>query len=101
MYEINGIVYAGEKQPTAKIIWAEYRGGFILRVYYANGEIVDADFSKIAQGPAFEPLKNEQVLRDFAIIHDTLTWMNEEIDIAPEYLLEVGKMIEPAMQNAI
>ncbi len=36
------------------------------------------------KGGAFEPLKDEKVLKDFAIFHGVMTWMNGEIDIAPE-----------------
>ena len=33
---------------------------------------------------AFEPLKDEKTLADFTIFHGVMTWLNGEIDIAPE-----------------
>ena len=36
------------------------------------------------KGSAFEPLKDEKVLEDFNIFHGVMTWMNGDIDIAPE-----------------
>ena len=38
----------------------------------------------IMTGSAFEPLKDEKTLADFTIFHGVMTWMNGEIDIAPE-----------------
>ena len=34
----------------------------------------------------FEPLKDEKVFRSPVISHGTVTWDNEQIDIAPEYV---------------
>ena len=38
----------------------------------------------LLKGSAFEPLKDEKVLEDFNIFHGVMTWMNGDIDIAPE-----------------
>lgn len=38
----------------------------------------------LLEGSAFEPLKDEKVLVNFVISHGVMTWMNGEIDIAPE-----------------
>lgn len=38
----------------------------------------------LLEGSAFEPLKDEKVLVNFVIFHGVMTWMNGEIDIAPE-----------------
>lgn len=38
----------------------------------------------LLEGSAFEPLKDEKVLVNFMIFHGVMTWMNGEIDIAPE-----------------
>lgn len=35
-------------------------------------------------GSVFEPLKDEKTSADFIIFHGVMTWMNGEIDIAPE-----------------
>lgn len=36
------------------------------------------------KGTAFAPLMDEKVLEDFNIFHGVMTWMNGDIDIAPE-----------------
>lgn len=38
----------------------------------------------LLEGSTFEPLKDEKVLVNFVIFHGVMTWMNGEIDIAPE-----------------
>ena len=97
MYELNGIVYAGNPTPMKKVIYAEYRGNYMIRVAFNTGEVVDVNFTHGFDGSAFEPLKNESVLKDFAIQHGVLTWRNGDIDVAPEYLLEIGTVIEHAV----
>lgn len=97
MYEIDGIVYAGNPKPLPKIIWAAYLGNHIIRAAYATGEVVDVDFSANFQGPAFEPLQNEDVLQAFDYSLGFLQWQNGDIDVDPASMLEVGTLIEPAV----
>lgn len=97
MYEENGKVYAGNKKPVPTIIWAEYRGNYVIRAAYATGEIIDVDFSKNFTGPAMLPLKDEAILKDFDYTLGFLQWKDGEIDVSPEAMLEVGTMIEPAI----
>lgn len=42
----------------------------------------------VLTGPAFEPLKDEKVFKNCQIVDGIVTWMNEEIDCAPEYMYE-------------
>lgn len=97
MYEIDGVVYAGDPRPIPKVIYAEHQGGSVVRVAFSTGEIVDVDFSQGFDGPVFAPLKEEAELKCFEIHHGVLTWRNGEIDVAPEYLQSVGKLIEGAV----
>lgn len=97
MYEVDGIVYAGDPRPIPKVIYAEYQGDHVLRVAFNTGEVVDVDFKKGFSGSVFRPLQEEGVLKQFEIQHGVLTWSDGEIDVAPEYLLDVGRMIEGAV----
>lgn len=47
-----------------------------VHVYYGEYEA--------AIGSTFEPLKNEEVLKNMSVFHGVITWMDGEIDIAPE-----------------
>lgn len=99
MYELDGIVYAGNLRAMKKVIYAQHLGGSVLRVAFNTGEVVDVDFSRGFDGPAFAPLQDEAVLRRFAVERGTLTWMDGEIDVAPEYLLERGTLVERAVSE--
>lgn len=97
MYEVNGIVYAGTPKPILKVIYAEYVGNHMLRVAFNTGEVVDVDFSNGFAGEAFRPLQDVETLKRFEIQRGVLTWLDGEIDVAPEYLLDAGVMIEGAV----
>ena len=37
---------------------------------------------------AFKPLEDDAIFSNFKIMHGVITWMNDEIDCAPEYIYE-------------
>ena len=39
-------------------------------------------------GSAFMPLRDPKVLAEYELFHGVVTWMNGEIDIAPEAMYE-------------
>ena len=87
MYIIDDICYAGEATPDIKVKEATVlRGGMIL-ITFSTGEQRLFD-TTLLTGAAFEPLKDEKTLADFTIFHGVMTWMNGEIDIAPETMYE-------------
>lgn len=52
---------------------------------FSNGEkrLFDA---KILTGSAFEPLKNAKIFENCRIVDGVITWLDEEIDCAPEWM---------------
>lgn len=87
MYIINDVCYAGEATTDIRIKQATVlRGGMIL-LTFSTGEQRLFD-TTLLKGSAFEPLKDEKVLADFNIFHGVMTWMNGNIDIAPETMYE-------------
>lgn len=54
--------------------------------YYSRFLQESSDFfdTTLLKESAFEPLKDKKVLEDFNIFHGAMTWMNGDIDIAPE-----------------
>ncbi len=87
MFEINGIVYANEFKKSIKIIDAKVTDHLMMLLTFSTGEKRVFDAS-ILSGSAFEPLKDDSVFRDFRIVHGVITWMDEDIDCAPEYMYE-------------
>jgi hypothetical protein len=89
MYIVNDICYAGDKSDEIKIASAKALRGGILLVTFSSGEQKLFD-TTLLTGSAFEPLKTEDIFQKFSIFHGVLTWMNGEIDIAPETVYEMS-----------
>ena len=76
------------------LIWinsAKYLGEYRLSLSFSNGEtrIFDAkDF--IASHPLFSVLKDQKLFSQFNLDGWTVSWQNGTLDIAPEYLYEIG-----------
>ncbi len=85
MFEINGSVYANEFKESLKLTDARVTDRLMMLLTFSTGEkrVFDAT---VLTGSAFEALKDESVFKNFKIVHGALTWMNEEIDCAPEYM---------------
>lgn len=83
MYIIDDICYAGEATPDIKVKEATVLRGGMLLITFSTGEQRLFD-TTLLTGSAFEPLKDEKTLADFTIFHGVMTWLNGEIDIAPE-----------------
>ena len=83
MYIIDDVCYAGEAIPDIKVKEATVLRGGMLLITFSTGEQRLFD-TTLLTGAAFEPLKDEKTLADFIIFHGVMTWLNGEIDIAPE-----------------
>lgn len=77
-----------------ELIWinsAKYLGDYRLLLSFSNGaeRVVDVkDF--IATHPLFSPLRDKQLFSRFQLDGWTVSWLNGTLDIAPEYLYEIG-----------
>ena len=89
MYIIDDVCYAGEAVSDIKVKEATVLRGSMLLITFSTGEqrLFDAT---LLTGSAFEPLKDEKTLADFTIFHGVMTWMNGEVDIAPETMYAVS-----------
>ena len=76
-----------------EVIEAEYIRGYLVKVKFNNGEIKLVDLENSLQGPVFEPLKDINYFRRFTIHFNTIEWQNGA-DFAPEYLFQVGKLLD-------
>lgn len=83
MYIIDDICYAGEVTSDIRIKEAVVLRGGMLLLTFSTGEQRIFD-TMCLTGSAFNSLKDEKILSDFKIFHGVMTWMNGEIDIAPE-----------------
>ena len=98
MFTLNGIVYAREKKTDIQIISVKPLEDMMMILTFSTGEqrLFDAT---ILTGPAFLPLADETVFKNFRIVDGVVTWMDEEIDCSPEYVYE-NSYSYPGFQTA-
>ncbi len=71
-----------------EVVGIEYKGDFVYRIVFDDGNIGDVDFSEyIGRGPVFEALQDQSFFRNARIEGGTISWPNGA-DIAPETLYE-------------
>lgn len=85
MYFSNGYVYGDSDSSAIKIKSVKVLKDRIMLLTFSTDEIRLFD-STILKGPAFKLLENEEIFSNPKIIHGVVTWNNEEIDCAPEYM---------------
>ena len=87
MFVMNGIVYASEKKENIQIVSAKPLDDMMMILTFSTGEqrLFDAT---ILTGPAFEPLNNTDIFKNCKIVDGVVTWMDEDIDCAPEYMYD-------------
>lgn len=84
MYIKDGIARAGEAAPELEVASARYVGNLQMVVAFSNGEKRLLDAMELSDMPALAPLMDEGVLAGFSVDRGVLTWLDGEIDIAPE-----------------
>ena len=87
MFVVNGIVYASEISDNIQIVDVKPLEDMMMILTFSTGEqrLFDAT---VLSGSAFGPLSNPEVFNNYTIVDGIVTWLNEEIDCAPEYMYE-------------
>ena len=89
MYIQNGLIYGGEPNLPIKVENVKTLPDMMMIVTFNNGETRLFD-ATILQGPAFEPLKDDEVFKKAIVEHGVVTWKDGEIDCAPEFMYNHG-----------
>ena len=87
----NGVCYPDDMAPALSVVGCSVLDDTHLRVQFSTGDVRVVDISPLFSIPALAPLKTPGILRAFSIDHGILTWLDGEIDIAPEWLFDHGK----------
>ena len=76
------------------LIWinsAKYLGDYRLELSFSNGEVRVFDAKEfIASHPLFASLQDKKLFSQFQLDGWTVSWQDGRLDIAPEYLYEIG-----------
>ena len=84
MYVMNGIAYAGTAAQDMRISAVKPLDDLMMLVTFASGERRLYDATQLLDFPAFQPLRDEAIFKAARIDHGVVTWMDGDIDIAPE-----------------
>lgn len=84
MFIKDDIVYASEPSNDLEVADCRSVGDGVLIVEFSTGETRLFDSTCLLDMPAFAPLADQDVLDGFVIDDGILTWLNGEIDIAPQ-----------------
>lgn len=90
----NGKYYPDRPQAMLKIVKAESCGDYLLRILFNNNETRIFDGRQLLKGEVFAPLSDKSIFQDFSIDFETLTWLNGELDVAPEFVYENSSAVE-------
>lgn len=77
---------------------AEYFRDYILKITFNNGDIRLVDLESTIFNdplPLFAPLREKEFFQQFEIKFNTVCWKND-LDLAPEFLLKIGVLIDKA-----
>ncbi len=85
MYILNGIVYGDNPMDSVEVTGVKPLDDMIMLLTFSNGETRVFD-ATILEGEAFEPLKDADVFKHPVIEYGVVTWLDGEIDCAPEYM---------------
>ena len=88
MYELNGIMYAGNPAPQLTVKSVRALAGYKLWLRFSTGEEKEVDISSLLNEPVFTALKDVSVFNSVYVDYGTVVWNNGAIDIAPEFLYE-------------
>jgi hypothetical protein len=61
-----------------------------IYLFFSTDEEKEIDISSFLDEPVFKPLRDVNLFNKVYIDYGTVVWHNGTIDIAPEYLYDVG-----------
>ena len=86
MYIKDGIAYAGELCQEIEVDSVNVLDDMIMLVSFNTGETKLFDASVLLKYPAFKPLTEREIFTSARVENGVLTWLDGDIDIAPESL---------------
>ncbi|HZK08767.1 MAG TPA: DUF2442 domain-containing protein [Bacteroidales bacterium] len=75
------------------VVKADYKKQYQIHLEFNNGETVSVNLKEVVfndHRKIFEPLRDIGYFKKFSITLNTIAWENK-LDLAPEFLLDLGK----------
>ena len=92
-------VYANEKSENIQVVSVKPLDDMMMILTFSTGEQRLFDAS-ILTGSAYKPLSDEDIFKNCKVVDGVVTWLDEEIDCAPEYMY-VNSYEYPSLKPAI
>ena len=99
MYIINGIAYAGELMNGIEVEKADALDDMVLLLTFSTGEKRLYDAAALLEYPAFKPLSDEEIFKSVKVERGVVTWLDGDIDIAPETLYKNSFVYQEAVKQ--
>lgn len=94
MFISNGIAYAGTRAEEMTVRSVKPLDDMMMIVTFASGEKRLFDATQLLAYPAFQPLMDEKVFKAAQVEFGVVTWMDGDIDIAPETMYQNSYVYE-------
>lgn len=88
MYIVDGIAYAGEKEPEIKIKGVRPMEDYKLWLRFSTGEAKIFDFKPLLEKSVFAPLADKAVFQGVYIDYGVTVWNDGDIDVSPKFLYD-------------
>lgn len=93
----DGKCYAENLAPVLKIIGFEMLAPHRMKVVFNDGETRVFDGRILLKGEAFAPLADADAFSRCKLDCETLTWLDGELDVAPEFVYENSERYSTAL----
>ena len=87
MYFLDGFVYGKTNKSSIEIKDIKILNDRIMILTFISGEKRLFDGS-VLKGKAFEALNSDEIFKTAILDHGVVTWMDGQIDCAPEYMYD-------------
>ncbi|MCL2698656.1 MAG: DUF2442 domain-containing protein [Oscillospiraceae bacterium] len=87
MYEVDGILYAGEPESEISVQSVQATDDYKLLLKFSNGEDKIYNANELIKSGVFTKLQDISLFKQAHVDYGTVVW-NEILDISPEYLYE-------------
>lgn len=94
MYIVDGIAYAGEKEPEIRIKGVRPMEDYKLWLRFSTGEAKIFDFKPLLEKPVFAPLADKTVFQRVYIDYGVTVWNDGDIDVSPKFLYDHSVPVE-------
>ncbi|GHT79953.1 hypothetical protein FACS1894104_5290 [Actinomycetota bacterium] len=88
MYIVDGVAYSGEQAQLLKVVGIKPMSDLRLWLRLSNQEERIYDVRPMLEYPVFSKLANPEVFNEVYLDYGVPTWLDGEIDIAPESLYQ-------------